>query len=365
MAAPRARPGALDEAAGAHPARRRCPTRVAELGTRNAKRAVDLDFQATGRKTKRLIEAKGVSVSYGARAVFEPLDLIVGPGSRLGLLGPNGCGKSTLLRVLTGAQAPTAGEVARVHGLEIAFFEQDRAALDPARTVADTVCPDGDFVQFRGARQHRHGYLERFLFRSEQMSQPVGRLSGGEQSRLLVAQLMLRPASVLVLDEPTNDLDLATLGILEDALTSFEGAVLLVTHDRYFLDQVATKILAFHTQPGEEGRVTSFAGLEQWEDWHRAQAPARGRGAATPAPVAAPAPRKKLSFNLQREWDTIEGRIGEAEIKVKALEAELLSPAIASNAARIIALADEVTAAQAEVDRLFARWAELEALRSA
>jgi len=339
---------------------------VAELGTRNAKRAVDLDFQGTGRKTKRLIEAKGVSVSYGERAVFAPIDLIVGPGSRLGLLGPNGCGKSTLLRVLTGAQAPTSGEVARVHGLEIAFFEQDRAALDPARTVADTVCPDGDFVQFRGARQHRHGYLERFLFRSEQMSQPVGRLSGGEQSRLLVAQLMLRPASVLVLDEPTNDLDLATLGILEDALTSFDGAVLLVTHDRYFLDQVATKILAFHTQPGEEGRVTSFAGLEQWEDWHRAQtAGARGRAAATPAPVAAPAPRKKLSFNLQREWDTIEGRIGEAEAKVKTLEAELLSPAIASNAARIVALADEVTAAQAEVERLFGRWAELEALRSA
>ncbi|HTA18546.1 MAG TPA: ABC-F family ATP-binding cassette domain-containing protein, partial [Polyangia bacterium] len=338
---------------------------VAELGTRNTKRSVELDFQGTGRKTKRLIEAKGVSVSYGARAVFAPIDLIIGPGSRLGLLGPNGCGKSTLLRVLTGAQAPTAGEVARVHGLEIAFFEQDRAALDPARTVADTVCPDGDFVQFRGARQHRHGYLERFLFRSEQMSQPVGRLSGGEQSRLLVAQLMLRPASVLVLDEPTNDLDLATLGILEEALTSFDGAVLLVTHDRYFLDQVATQILAFHTLPGEEGRVTSFAGLEQWEDWQRAQAAGARRASATPAPVAAPAPKKKLSFNLQREWDGIEGRIAEAESKVKTLEAELLSPAIASNAARIIALADEVAASQAEVERLFARWAELDALRSA
>jgi ATP-binding cassette subfamily F protein uup len=338
---------------------------VAELGTRNAKRSVELDFQATGRKTKRLIEAKGVSVSYGERAVCESVDLIIGPGSRVGLLGPNGCGKSTLLRVLTGAQAPTSGEVSRVHGLEIAFFEQDRAALDPARTVADTVCPDGDFVQFRGARQHRHGYLERFLFRSEQMSQPVGRLSGGEQSRLLVAQLMLRPASVLVLDEPTNDLDLATLGILEDALTSFEGAVLLVTHDRYFLDQVATQILAFHTVPGEEGRVSSFTGLEQWEEWHRAQtAGARGRAAATSA-AATPAPRKKLSFNLQREWDGIEARIAEAETKVKTLEADLLSPSIASNAARIVALADEVTGAQAEVERLFARWAELEALRSA
>jgi len=338
---------------------------VAELGTRNTQRSVDLDFQGTGRKTKRLIEAKAVSVSYGDRAVFQSIDLIVGPGSRLGLLGPNGCGKSTLLRVLTGAQAPTAGEVSRVHGLEIAFFEQDRAALDPARTVADTVCPDGDFVQFRGARQHRHGYLERFLFRSEQMSQPVGRLSGGEQSRLLVAQLMLRPASVLVLDEPTNDLDLATLGILEDALTSFEGAVLLVTHDRYFLDQVATQILAFHTLPGEEGRVTSFAGLEQWEEWHRTQVAGARSGRAAPAAAAAHAPRKKLNFNLQREWDGIEARVALAEAKVRTLEGELQSPAIAANAARIMALADEVAAAQADVERLIARWAELETLRSA
>jgi ABC transport system ATP-binding/permease protein len=335
---------------------------VAELGTRNAKRSVDLDFQATGRKTKRLIEARSVSVRYDARVIFEPLDLIIGPGSRIGLLGPNGCGKSTLLRVLTGAQAPTAGEVTRVPGLEIAFFEQDRAALDPARTVADTVCPDGDFVQFRGARVHRAGYLERFLFRSEQLSQPVGRLSGGEQSRLLVAQLMLRPASVLVLDEPTNDLDLATLGILEDALTSFEGAVLLVSHDRYFLDQVATQILAFHTMPGEEGRLTAFVGLEQWEEWQRTQVSGARRAAAPKA--SAPAPRKKLSFNQQREWDTIEARIGEAEAKVKALEGELQSPAIASNAARIMALADEAGAAQGEVDRLYARWAELEALRA-
>jgi ABC transport system ATP-binding/permease protein len=342
---------------------------VGELETRNRARAVDLDFQASGRKTRRLIEARGISVRYGARTVFADLDVLVGPGTRLGLLGPNGCGKSTLLRVLTGALAPTTGQVSRVDGLELAFFEQDRAALDPARSVADTVCPDGDFVQFRGARVHRHGYLERFLFRSEQMSQPVGRLSGGEQSRLLVAQLMLRPASVLVLDEPTNDLDLPTLALLEDALTSFDGAVLLVTHDRYFLDQVATQILGFHTKPGEEGRVTAFTGLDQWEEWHRTQAvspSARARAAASSAAAATttPPPPKKLSFALQREWDGIEALIMGAESKASALEAELGSPAIVSDAARLVALAGEATTARAEVDRLYARWAELETLRS-
>jgi ATP-binding cassette subfamily F protein uup len=341
---------------------------VAELGTRNRSRAVDLDFQATGRRTRRLIDASGISVKYGDRTVFHDLDVLVGPGTRIGLLGPNGCGKSSLLRVLTGAQAPTAGEVRRADGLEIAFFEQDRAALDPALTVADAVCPDGDFVEFRGARVHRNGYLERFLFRAEQMRQPVGRLSGGEQSRLLVARLMLRPASILVLDEPTNDLDLQTLTILEDALTSFDGAVLLVTHDRYFLDHVATQILGFHVKPGEEGRVTSFAGLSQWEEWHREQtAPAaRGPRSAEPAsqPAVAPPPRKKLSYQLQREWDGIEARIGEAEAKVGALEAELAHPDVVSNAARLMELDTQLSAARAEVDRLYTRWAELEAERA-
>jgi ATP-binding cassette subfamily F protein uup len=348
---------------------------VAALGTRNRTRAVDVDFQASGRKTRRLIEGTGLTVRYGdagtgARPVFEGLDVLVGPGTRLGLLGPNGCGKSTLLRVLTGAQAPSAGTVKRADGLEVAFFEQDRGALDPALTLADSVCPDGDFVEFRGARVHRYGYLERFLFRSEQMQQPVGRLSGGEQGRLLVARLMLRPASLLVLDEPTNDLDLATLGVLEDALTTFDGAVLLVTHDRYFLDQVATQILAFHVKPGEEGQVTSFAGLAQWEEWHRGQTSVSRASAASsarqaPSSTSAAPARKKLSFNLQREWDGIEARITEAEARLGALEAELQRPEVVSDAARLVTLDGELAAARAEVDGLYARWAELEALRSA
>src|SRR5204863_7750071 len=142
------------------------------------------------------------------------------------------------------------------------------------------------------------GYVERFLFRAEQLIMAVRMVAGGEQSRLLIARLMLRPAQVLVLDEPTNDLDLPTLSVLEEALQGFDGAVLLVTHDRYFLDQVATQILAFHVNPGEEGQITSFAGLDQWEEWHRAQAVAARapRGAAAGATSSTPAPRKKLSF---------------------------------------------------------------------
>ena len=339
---------------------------VAALGARNRVDTVDLDFQdndsAGGPRPKRLIEARGISKEFGDRKIFTSVDLFIGPRTRLGLLGPNGCGKSTLLRVLTGEESPTTGTVIRADGLRVAYFDQNRDTLDPDLSVADTVCPDGDFVQFRGARVHRAGYLERFLFRSEQVMQSVGHLSGGEQSRLLIARLMLQPANLLVLDEPTNDLDLATLGVLEDALSSFDGAVLLVTHDRYFLDQVTTQLLAFHTRPGEEGRVTPLVGLDQWEAWHTTQTPARGAGKGAPASGAAKPKRKKLSFKDQKDFDTIEARIQAAEEKLKAIAAQTELPEVASNAARLIELEAEAVAARTEVDRLYARWAELEAL---
>jgi ATP-binding cassette subfamily F protein uup len=348
---------------------------VAELTVRNRVRAIDLDFQGVGKKPKRLIEARGVGKRYDGRAVFSDIDLFIGPGSRVGLLGPNGCGKSTLLRVLLGQEEPTSGTVLRSDILQVASFEQDRGSLDPNATVVDTVCPDGDFVAFRGSRQHRHGYLERFLFRPEQMTMTVGQLSGGEQARLLVARLMLRPANLLVLDEPTNDLDLATLGVLEDALTSFDGAVLLVTHDRYFLDQVATEILAFHGAAGadepEASRVTSFADVAQWEQWHaqqaqagRARAKAGGAGGAGAGGGAGSADgkRKKLGFKDQRDWETIEAKIAQAEAKVGELEALCAQPEVAVDAPRLLALMTEIEGARAEVDRLYSRWAELEKL---
>jgi ABC transport system ATP-binding/permease protein len=334
---------------------------VAELGARNRERSLAMDFAGQGGKPKRLIEARGISHRYDDRVIFDKIDLTIAPGTRLGLLGPNGCGKSTLLRVLIGEETPSEGTVLRADVLRVGAFEQDRGSLDPDLSVADTVCPDGDFVDFRGTRQHRVGYLERFLFSGEQASVPVGRLSGGEQARLLVARLMLRPANVLVLDEPTNDLDLATLTVLQDALTSFDGAVLLVSHDRYFLDQVATQILAFHTHPAERGRVTAFSDLAQWELWYPSQTPTRARANASAPGNAAPAGKKrKLGFKDQREWETIEARITAAEDQVRALEAESTRPEVAVDAGRLVTLMEEIATARAEVDRLYARWAELQ-----
>ena len=339
---------------------------VDALASRNLVRTADIDFAGTGRNPRRLIEARAIAKSYGDKIIFRGLDLFLGPGSRVGLIGPNGCGKSTLLRVLVGDEPPDAGQILRADGLQVAYFAQHREALDPNLSVVDTLCPGGDHVTFRGARVHVSGYLARFLFRSEHAKLAVGQLSGGEQSRLAIARLMLRPANLLVLDEPTNDLDLDTLQVLEDSLLGFEGAVLLVTHDRYFLDRVTRKLLAFHTRLGEEGRISSMVGLHQWESWRAEEeeatiAASAARAKTTEAP-SVPTPRRKLSYHDQRDWDTIEARIAEAEAGLPALRAEQDSPEVVTNHTRLVELETEIAAAQAEVDHLYARWAELESL---
>jgi ATP-binding cassette subfamily F protein uup len=351
---------------------------VTELVTRNRQRGVTLDFEAQERGPKRLIQARGVGKIYEGRAIFRGVDVQLGPGVRLGLLGANGCGKSTLIRVLLGEEPPSEGEVKRADGLQVAYFAQSRDALDPEISVADTVCPDGDFVQYRGARVHVRGYLERFLFTADQADLEVGKLSGGEQSRLLLASLMLRPAQVLVLDEPTNDLDLATLGVLEESLTEFAGAVLLVSHDRYFLDQVATTILAFDSTAGQadgEGEadgaagVVPFASLAQWEAWRVerraavAAAERAQRSASSSGGSAAARAKRRLGYLEQREYEAIESTIAAAEAAVQAAVAESDRPEVASDSARLTGILRQIDERRAEVDRLYSRWAQLEAKR--
>jgi len=342
---------------------------VAELATRNLTRTAGLELTAAERRPRRLIEARGVGKRYDERDIFTGVDVFIGPGTRLSLIGANGCGKSTLLRVLLGEEAPSEGSVARADALAVAYFAQARDALDPAVSVANTVCPEGDYVAYRGARVHVRGYLDRFLFTAEQCDLPVGKLSGGEQSRLLLAQLMLREAQVLVLDEPTNDLDLATLSVLEDTLTEFDGAVLLVSHDRAFVERVATAILAF-----DPPRVIPFASLAQWQAW-RAEQPsaasatnATGDGAATDAgsrAANAGAGPRRLGYLEQREYDAIEAKIVTAEAALAAATAESERPDNVSNAARLVELLAVVAERREDVDRLYARWAELEEKRAA
>lgn len=335
---------------------------VEEISARNQSRTTRLDFISTGKKPKRFIEAKAVSKSFNEQPLFRNLDTFIGPGDRLGLLGRNGCGKSTLIRVLLGTEARDSGSLIRADALRVAYFEQNRETLAADRPVRAVLCSSGDQVIYRGKPIHIHGYLDRFLFRKEQSEMPVSRLSGGEQSRLILAKLMLEDADLLVLDEPTNDLDIATLDVLQDCLIDFEGAVILVTHDRFFLDKVATHILAFPDD--KSGKVTAFADLAQWENWKKEQSFHLSAKVATSQNSTQPEKKRRLGFKETRELAGMEQKILETERRLERLVAESRHPENISAASKLTEIYRQISETQAEIDRLYARWAELESLTS-
>jgi len=333
---------------------------LGDLDARAKSAAVEIDFSATQRRTKRLLVAKDVGHGYGDRRIVSGLDLVLGPGTRLGLLGANGSGKSTLLRLLAGQEQPDEGTIAPADALKVVVFDQHRSRLDPAVSLARTLSPYGDSVVFRGSSIHVAGWAKRFLFRSEQLETPVGRLSGGEQARAVLARLILEPADLLLLDEPTNDLDIDTLEVLEESLLEFPGALVLVTHDRYLLDRVSTRILALDGRGG----AIAFAGYEQWEAARQIEAELPGRAAQKrkqSLPENDSDRPRKLGYQDQREWDAMEPRILEAEARLEAAQTAAHDPEVATDHAALSARLEELAAAQAEVERLYARWAELEA----
>jgi ATP-binding cassette subfamily F protein uup len=316
-----------------------------------------IDFTSSQRRTRRLLVVRGLGVSRGGRRLVEGLDLVVTPGTRVGLIGPNGSGKTSLLEVLAGVAAPDAGEIERADDLRIVRFEQERGGLDPAQSLRRALAPEGDAVTWQGRSVHVAAWAKRFLFRPEQLEVPVGHLSGGEQARILIARLMREPADVLILDEPTNDLDIPTLEVLEDSLTDFDGALVLVTHDRFMLERVSTVIVALDGRGG----AATFADYAQWEA-SRAAVEAAPRRTAEPRPADSPRPRpKRLGYREQREWEGMEQAILDAERVVEACQREADDPVIASDPAALQQRYAALEAARADVDRLYARWAELEA----
>jgi ATP-binding cassette subfamily F protein uup len=343
---------------------RRLQDELGDLESRARGAPVDIDFSGTRRKTKRLLVARGLTKSFGDRGIVRQLDLVLSPGLRLGLLGANGSGKTTLLRLLAGLEEPNAGTVERAPDLRVLMFHQDRSLLDPGVSLERTLAPAGDVVSFKGRPIHVAGWAKRFLFRSDQLQTPVGRLSGGEQARLLIARLMLEPADLLLLDEPTNDLDIPTLEVLEESLLEFPGALVLVTHDRYLLDRVSTRILALDGQGG----ATHFAEYAQWELARGAAAENAPPSATSRRPKAAPRrataseqkPRR-LGYLEQREWEQMEGRILEAEERLETCQQAASHPEVATDHEALQERVAALAGAQAAVDRLYARWAELEA----
>jgi ABC transport system ATP-binding/permease protein len=332
---------------------------LADMEARAATATAGIAFTATPRRTRRLLAARGLTKSLGGRLLVRGLDLVVSPGMRVGLIGSNGSGKTTLLSLLDGTLAPDAGDVERADGLRLARFDQDRAGLDPEQTLRRALAPEGDTVTVQGRPVHVAAWAKRFLFRPEQLDLPVGRLSGGEQARILVARLMREPADLLILDEPTNDLDIPALEVLEDSLAEFPGGLVLVTHDRLMLDRVSTVIVALDGQGGAE----TFADYAQWEAARAARArPARPpRDASDRGAARERARPRRLAYREQREWDGMEQSILDAENAAEACRLAAEDPAIATDAAALQARLATLDAARAEVARLYARWAELEA----
>ncbi|MFY9645766.1 MAG: ABC-F family ATP-binding cassette domain-containing protein [Terriglobales bacterium] len=329
---------------------------LADLNQRTRTSTAQIDFSATDRKTKRLIELQDVTCTMGTRALFDGLNFILTAGMRVGLVGPNGSGKTTLLRLLQGDLAPSGGQIRSADWLRIVYFDQTRT-LDPDVTLRRALAPEGDSVVYRHRVIHVAGWAARFLFTGEQLSQPVGRLSGGERARVLIAQLMLQPADILLLDEPTNDLDIPTLEILEESLIDFPGSLVLVTHDRYMLDRVSTIVLGLNGKGGAD----VFADYGQWEAWQMQRSKPEATTSTMPADSrSAPQTKKKLSYLEAREYATIEQRVEEAEQLVQAKRGEMEDPANATNAALLVSTQAELDAAQEALDALYTRWAELE-----
>ncbi|MCB9487374.1 MAG: ABC-F family ATP-binding cassette domain-containing protein [Deltaproteobacteria bacterium] len=330
------------------------------MRSQNTSATGELNFASGGRATKNLLVAKGLSKSLGGRALFRDVDLLLRPKMRLGLVGPNGSGKSTLLRLLADELSPDTGSIRRADGLNVVYFDQKREHLDPAATVRQTLAGQGDMVHAPGGPVHVVSWAKRFRFPPEQLVMTVGQLSGGEQARLLIARLMTREADVLMLDEPTNDLDIPTLEALEDGLENFPGALVLVTHDRHLLDRVSTVVLGLDG----EGGAGFFADFEQWDDAMKDRARETAQALkATIEPAAAPAPKKKptkLSYKEQREFDGMEEAILLAEEELAAAQSDLADPAVATDPTRVGAAHTRFEKAQAAVDALYARWAELE-----
>jgi ATP-binding cassette subfamily F protein uup len=332
---------------------------------RDRQGSVRMGVGAAGRPAKKIAEAIGVAFGYAPEApLVRGFSGVVWRGDKVGIIGPNGAGKTTLLKLLLGELAPTEGELRLGEGLAVAYLDQLRAQLDAAKTVVENLAPDGDTITVGGTPRHVYSYLEDFLFSSERARTPVWVLSGGERNRLLLAKLFARPANVLVLDEPTNDLDLETLELLEELLVEYEGTVLLVSHDRAFLDNVATSTLVFEG----DGRLAEYVG--GYDDWIRQRPPPLTAEAPRPAAPLRPRPKaerpRTLTFKERFELDALPARIEALDAEIEKLRAALADPEFyRTSGAEVAGVGARLTAAETELATAYDRWAELEAIREA
>ena len=364
---------------GVEARRTRAVFRVQRLDTLRAERAArrerlgDVKLQVdAGEKSGQVVaELSHVCKAFGAKSVVRDFSTRILRGDRIGVIGPNGAGKTTLLRLILGELPADSGMVKRGTKLEVAYFDQFRTQLDPEATLADIISPGSDYVEIGATRKHVVGYLGDFLFAPQRARSPVKSLSGGERNRLLLARLFARPANVLVLDEPTNDLDIETLDLLEDLLRDYPGTVFLVSHDRAFLDAIVTQTIAAEGSEKNEGAWHEFAG--GYSDWADYRARRNAAAAAALAPQTLPKAKSalagrhesktkpdKLSWKEQRELDALPERIAALESEQKMLTARLEDPSLYGNPQEAQAIATRLASLDTELLDLLERWEALE-----
>lgn len=324
---------------------------LSDTAQRNTIVNVNLEFSASERETRKLLATKNLSKSIEGRKLFQGIDLILSPGSRLGVVGRNGTGKTTFLKVLAGLLPPDSGTIKYADDLKLVYFDQHREHLPSHITLRQALSPNGDHVNYRGQMIHVNGWAKRFLFSPDRLELPIHYLSGGERARILIARLMLEPADILFLDEPTNDLDIPTLEVIEENLLQFAGAVVLISHDRCLMDRLCTQILGL----GEHDEPTFYASYDQWLQSCEKIPAKEKQPKSPPQPVQKP---QRLVYKEQKELDGMEEAITSIETRISELEQQLevqnLSTEEQLQAYRLLA------AAQHQRDSLFSRWQELE-----
>jgi ABC transport system ATP-binding/permease protein len=304
-------------------------------------------------RTKAVITATGVSKSFGDRTIIKDFTLRIQRGDRIGIVGANGTGKSTLLKLMTGELAPDSGTIVLAKSLEAVIIDQQRSLMSPEKTVRDVLCEGGDWIEVLGVKKHIIGYLKEFLFEPGLVDAPIRSLSGGERSRLLLAREFARPSNLLVLDEPTNDLDLETLDLLQEVISDYDGTVLIVSHDRDFLDRTVTMTIGLDGS----GKVDMVVG--GYADWEAKRGGVRseGRKAAKPVALSPPKSPTKLSFKDQRDYDQLPVRIAEIEAAIIRDEAALADGDLYTrDHARFVALTKAVVDARAQKEAAEERW---------
>jgi len=337
--------------------------RVTRQARREREKVARMEISDSANSGQKVVDLREVTFSYGMTPVFRDLTTTVWRGDKIGIIGPNGSGKTTLLKVMLGALETEVGSVKLGTNLQIAYLDQMRAQIDPAKTVAQNVAGSAESVTFNGRSRHIHSYLQDFLFASEQIRMPSRMLSGGERNRLLLARLFLQPANLLVLDEPTNDLDAETLELLESLLVEYEGTILLVSHDREFLDNVVSSTLAF------EGDGFVRESIGGFSDWMKNRAIAEKRGDSTkkgeaPQGGARQVRPQKFLNKERRELESLPKIIEELEKKKDAISVQLWDPAVyQQSSVKVPELKEDLERTEEEIIKSFSRWEELDKKR--